>query len=76
MNCVIFGFDESYDEDFIVIFPVLAQPIAVKQFLQTEVPLRNDAEIEKATQKCLELGIKKANSSKFHGKIRKFKFKD
>ena len=64
--CKDIGLNEEYDEDFIVIFPVIETPVAVNKILETEVPLRNEEEITKAKTRCVELGIEYANTFIFY----------
>lgn len=58
--------DEYYDEDFIIIFPLLKHAIPIAELLETEVPLRDKDQLNQAKQHCDELGIKSANTFVFY----------
>lgn len=40
--------EEEYDEDYIIIFPLLEEPVFVENLLLEEVPFEDEKEMEKA----------------------------
>lgn len=61
------GLDEQeYDEDYIIIFPLLEEPVSVEELLSAEVPFEDEKEMEKAKKICSEKGIEKINTFVFY----------
>lgn len=63
--CNDIGIDYDYDEDFIIIYRLLPQPIHIKEML-IEIPLLNSEEERKVILRCEELGIDKINTFVFY----------
>ena len=63
--CNDIGIDYDYDEDFIIIYRLLPQPIHIKEML-IEIPLLNNEEERKVILRCEELGIDTVNTFVFY----------
>lgn len=58
--------EEEYDEDYIILFPLLENPISVEELLSVAVPFEDQHEMEKAIKMCHEKGIDKINTFVFY----------
>lgn len=64
--CKDIGLNEEYDEDYIIIFPFLENPVSLGEVFSTEIPFENKNEMEKAIKICSEKGIEKINTFVFY----------
>lgn len=63
--CNDIGLEYGYDEDFIIIYRLLPQPIPIKEML-SEMPFLNTEEQNKVIHRCRELDIDKINTYVFY----------